>query len=353
MQDLLLNIIKNQNLKSVSVVGMAKNVGKTVAFNRLVQEAISQGLVPGLTSIGRDGEKTDAVFRIPKPGIFVAAGTLLATARGSLLRSEAKVEILAGTGFSTPLGEVMICRAAAPGYVELAGPVTSRQQQEVIHTLLYHGADLVLLDGALDRVSSAAPALAQGTILSTGAALGPSIPDVLAKTMDRVERFGLPPVKGNVLQLCRSIMERNKVVLVTRSGKIMVPAAEGSLVAGDLLREALSADTELVVMAGAVGNLVISALTEGVGNVRALHLVIRNGTCLLADGPVWLGFMAAGGSISVIEPIKLLAVTINPFNPTGPGFSPEKFLTVMGEALAPCTVVDVVLGKKYMAEIVF
>lgn len=342
---MLLKLVVNQKLKSVSLVGMAKNVGKTVAFNHLVREAAGRGLALGLTSIGRDGEKTDAVFRIPKPGIYAPAGALLATARGTLRNCEAEVEVLAGTGFSTSLGEVVLCRVTAPGYVELAGATLVNHHRKVIRSLLSHGADLVLVDGALDRVSSAAPSLAEGTILSTGAALGPGIPDVLAKTRDRVERFGLPPVAGSKLRLCRDLMDVSKAALVTRSGGVRVLETGGSLVAGAAVVRALTADTELVVLAGAVGNGVLEALTEGMANTGPVHLVIRNGTSLFAGRPVWQGFTAGGGTVSVVEPISLLAITVNPVSPTGPGFPPEAFLKAAGEALVPYPVVDVVMGK--------
>ena len=65
--------------KTMSIVGMCKNAGKTTMLNWLLTQGHLQGTL-GLTSIGRDGESTDVVTGTEKPGIFAKAGTLIATA---------------------------------------------------------------------------------------------------------------------------------------------------------------------------------------------------------------------------------------------------------------------------------
>ena len=44
-----------ENYKRISIVGMAKNAGKTTALNYLIEEAMDEGLTLGITSTGRDG----------------------------------------------------------------------------------------------------------------------------------------------------------------------------------------------------------------------------------------------------------------------------------------------------------
>ena len=200
---MLLDLIRESGAKTVSFVGMAKNVGKTVAYNRLVSEAAAAGVQLGLTSFGRDG-RTMRSSSVPKPRILAPAGAVIATARGSLQNGEAEVEILRETGFRTALGAVIIGRVRRAGLLELAGPTMIGQHREVAAALFELGAELVLVDGALDRASSAAPTLADGTFLATGAALGPVIEDVLARTRDRIERFSLPQVADPSLrEICR------------------------------------------------------------------------------------------------------------------------------------------------------
>ena len=56
--------------KTMSIVGMCKNAGKTTMLNWLLTAGHLRGTL-GLTSIGRDGESTDVVTGTEKPGIFV------------------------------------------------------------------------------------------------------------------------------------------------------------------------------------------------------------------------------------------------------------------------------------------
>jgi len=69
--------------KTMSIVGMCKNAGKTTMLNWMLTGGHLRGTL-GLTSIGRDGESTDVVTGTEKPGIFVKEGTLIATAKDML-----------------------------------------------------------------------------------------------------------------------------------------------------------------------------------------------------------------------------------------------------------------------------
>ena len=103
MSSQLLEILNS--VKTMSIVGMCKNAGKTTMLNWMLHHDRLQGTL-GLTSIGRDGESTDVVTGTEKPGIFVREGTLIATARDMLRLGDVTTEILETTGIPTPLGEV-------------------------------------------------------------------------------------------------------------------------------------------------------------------------------------------------------------------------------------------------------
>ena len=79
--------------KTMSIVGMCKNAGKTTMLNWLLTGGHLRGTL-GLTSIGRDGESTDIVTGTEKPGIFVREGTLIATAQDMLRLGDITKEIL-------------------------------------------------------------------------------------------------------------------------------------------------------------------------------------------------------------------------------------------------------------------
>ena len=67
------------NFKSVSVVGLAKNTGKTETLNFILQRLSDSGKTVAVTSIGLDGEQIDQVFGTQKPEITVYKGMIFNT----------------------------------------------------------------------------------------------------------------------------------------------------------------------------------------------------------------------------------------------------------------------------------
>jgi hypothetical protein len=126
----LWNQIRERGLATLAVVGMTKNTGKTVALNHLLACAAETGVAIGVTSIGRDGEDRDQVFFTPKPPVLVWSGSVIATARDTLLRAKVRWKLLAATGVGSPMGEIVIVRALDHGEMEIAGASRSSDQQE-------------------------------------------------------------------------------------------------------------------------------------------------------------------------------------------------------------------------------
>ena len=166
MTDALLRDL--HSVKTMSIVGMCKNAGKTTVLNWFLRHSRRDSVL-GLTSIGRDGESTDVVTGTEKPSIYVPAGTLIATARDMLRLCDVTKEIVMTTGIPTPIGEVVILRARSDGYVQLAGPSITTQLQTVSRHFFDLGACQSVIDGALGRKSLGARAVAEGVILCTGA----------------------------------------------------------------------------------------------------------------------------------------------------------------------------------------
>ena len=179
------------SVKTMSIVGMCKNAGKTTVLNWLLRNS-RHDRVLGLTSIGRDGESTDVVTGTEKPSIFVPAGTMIATAKDMLRLGDVTQEVLMTTGIPTPIGEVVIVRARSAGYVQLAGPSITTQLKTVSRHFFDLGADQSIIDGALGRKSLGARAVAEGVILCTGASYHMSMEKVVADTVNIYRIMNIP-----------------------------------------------------------------------------------------------------------------------------------------------------------------
>jgi hypothetical protein len=311
--------------RRLALVGLAKNTGKTQTLAAILTEHAAADLPVGVTSIGRDGEQRDVLdARIAKPAIQLQAGSLVAST-GALLRASGFAhERLEQTGVRTPLGEVVIARLSEPGAVEVAGPSAARDVRAVSDAMVAHGAERVLIDGAIDRRAASSPAVSDGLVLATGAVLGEAIELVVAATRDAVELVRLPLAGGDGVAL---------------EGRLVLSGEPAEIAA--LLREHPRADTFLV--EGALGERflegLLAARKERAG--RELRIVAGDPTrvFLSRHAPSWYG--RQGISIAVRRTIDLRAITVNPVAPHSHRFQSRELRELIAAAVPGVPVLDV------------
>ncbi len=134
--------------------------------------------------------------------------TLVATTVGSLERSPYAMGILERLPFRTPLGPVVIGRAAGGGHVEVSGPTTLTELRKTIARLRAHGAEQVIVDGAIDRLGSASPHVSDGIVLATGGMVDDSLEDVVTNTAATVDLLSTPQVAEQTRKLMAPHRER-------------------------------------------------------------------------------------------------------------------------------------------------
>lgn len=343
----LLELVSDHH-RILSVIGMAKNAGKTVALNELIAQASEHSLRLGLTSIGRDGEKLDVVTSTDKPTIYVEPGTLLATAEGLFDCSEARLELLEITDYGSPMGRIVIARTMSAGNIQLAGPCTNKGIRDVSERMLGYGARLVLVDGALDRVSSASPAIADAAILSTGAVLSRDMNKVIEQTAHRVHLFQLPSVQN---PFAKNISDElgyvpGVVLMEERENqmeRVDLPL-KTALNAGRHIADAMNSSTRYAIISGALVSKTLTDIMQITRAYKHVIFVVRDATRIFIDHRDWLRFEKSGIVVQVADPIEILAVTVNPYAPNGYFFEPHRFLVQLRELLSPIPVFDVVHG---------
>ncbi len=336
-------LISKENFRSIAIVGMTKNVGKTVTFNYLIRQFEAENIKPGLISAGYDGERFDRLTLKEKPRIYAPSGALVATAEACFEAADAGLRLLERSPFSTPLGAVLIARVGKAGLVELAGPGSISSLLDLNRKMLSFGAEYILVDGAINRLASASPYLTCGTILATGAALGPTMDDVIRKTIFRKDLFSTLPVESELYAAARAGLQEGSAVLLHRedcSFRIEPVKAAIPLLAGAQLAERCLEETEALVFGGA---LVDKNLQEAMDRYPVPPtLIVEDATKLFVSPELYYRYLDQGGKIRVLEAINLIAVTLNPSDPCGRGYDPQMFLERMSEALEPCPVFDLV-----------
>lgn len=331
--------------RRLAFAGLAKNTGKTVALATLLGELAARGETVGVTSIGRDGEAHDAIdARIDKPRIHLRAGSLVATTDMLLSASAVPHERLEATGLRTPLGRIQIARLHADGAVEVAGPTTARDVRVVSETMLALGAERVLVDGALDRRAAASPAIADGVVVSTGAALHRDVHEVMRRTREAVELLRLPvsedpAVRELVPALPSSalITARGDAILI--EDRIVLDGTDAEV--ANVLRAA--PDARHLVVAGALcepfAEQVVRALARQ--PAREVSLVVADGTRVFLSHRSCGWYRRQGVAIEALAPIDLRAITVNPVLPHSHRFDGALLRQLVQDAIPEVPVLDV------------
>jgi hypothetical protein len=324
----------------LTVVGMAKNVGKTVTLNYVQKHLYDQGLLLGLTSIGRDGERFDALTNLAKPPIVVQPGTIVATAEKAIRKSD-DLEFLQATGILTPLGEIVILRAHALAQVVLAGPSKNQEIKQLVRYLSAWGTDCILIDGAFDRQSSADPLVSNQVILATGATVSRDLNEVICMTKCRVEQLTLPESDSSY----RQTFNKSKAKVINQNNEeVREIFIDTPLLNSRQWLDLLGTNYAVLMVKGAIGDGLALAL---LAKQRPPMVIVQDGSKIFITPPVWQQLKASNIGFQAIQPINILGLTINPTYPGGSGFEPDALLQGMGRALEPLPVVDVVRGMKF------
>lgn len=327
----------------ISIVGMAKNAGKTVTMNHLIDEMAEKSLCVGVTSIGRDGERQDIVTKTDKPLIHLRKGSLVATAEVLFNLSEVKMEILEVTAFHTAMGRVIIGRTLSDGFVQVGGPTTNHAIREVSEKLCAYGANYVLVDGALDRTSSASPAISDACLLSTGAVVSRDMNKAVDQTIYRASLFQLNAVESSDLKEAWEIAETNrKPVIVSKDGqKKVLFDVSTAIGAGKAIAEALEDDTTSIVIPGALVTQTVMDVIQTARDFWNITWIVGDATKIFIEHKDWLYFMRIGVNVKVRYEIKLKAITVNPYAPSGYFYDSDLFVKALQSRSSDLPIVDV------------
>ncbi len=278
----------------IAITGIAKNTGKTTVLNAILSEKTNK--IRGITSIGYDGESTDQVTGTEKPVIYVSKNTLIATADGLLPYCDFTKELLSYTGFSSPMGEIIIVKALSDGYAQIAGPSTRSQMEETVKQLKRFGAEQILIDGALSRKSTAAISFSDACILSTGAAFSNSIDKIVEETIHFANLLTLPKYSdfSSITQIVDTLNEEetNKILSDLKNNKT-------------------------IFFKGAITSRLIKQILNSQQTIKCLKLIAEDGTRFLIESQLLNDITRRGVNLYVQNPINLIAVTVNPKAPSG------------------------------------
>ena len=315
--------------RSVSVVGMAKNTGKTECLKYILAGCAVRGHIAGVTSIGIDGESLDQVTGTEKPEIVLTEGTLFVTAENFYRERRLTSEILEVGSMQTALGRLVVARAVTTGKAVLAGPTATAQVKGVIRQLQEMGASTVFVDGALSRKSLGSPAVTDAMVLATGAALSPNLPELVRKTRFVYDLLRIPVFDSSLVPEMLEI--ESGIRAVTDEGQL-VDLGISSAFLLEQNKSRLFEYGNTLFVSGAVGDNLFDFLRKQ-PQVADVTLVLRDFTRIFASPVSVNAFLQKGGKIRMLMTARLLCICLNPWSPTGYVMDSERACATLSEAL--------------------
>lgn len=283
-----------------------------------------------ITSIGIDGEGLDQVTGTAKPEITVRAGMYFATSEKHYRSRHLLSELVDVSDETTSLGRVVTAKALIDGQVMLSGPSSGLSLKRWMRGIAGIGAHLVIVDGALSRLSSASPAITESMILATGAAYSSSLKTLVQKTAFVVELINIEMLDdASLIEMLDGI--ESGLWGIDEAGMLVNLNATTSLNLNTLHKDALKA-CRVVFVAGALTDRFLTAIRQS-GCVADIVLVVRDFTKIFVPQQSYSMFVKMGGTIRVLHRSKLIAVTVNPTAPSGIVLNSQELCAQLTERL--------------------
>lgn len=325
-----------RNYRSLSIVGLEKNTGKTVCLNYLLRRLDQLGVSTAVTSIGVDGEQVDSVFATAKPEITLYQGMQFITSQKHYYQRRLVSKIVSVDERRTALGQLVTAEVVCPGKVLLSGAATTSVLKQQIEQFKAGGMDLTIVDGALSRLSLASPTVTEAMILATGAAVSPNIQQLISRTRFVYRLIQLPEVAPDLRQSISAIS--SGIWGIDSDGLPHDLGIRSVFLLGrgddDIFRYG-----SRIFVAGAVSDKLLKYLAVQ-PNIRETELIVQDFTKFFVSPDIYADFTRRGGTIKVLQRSNLIAVCLNPTSPQGYTLNSEEACHQLSEALE-CPVYDV------------
>ena len=330
-------IDKLRNYRSLSIVGLEKNTGKTVCLNYLLGRLHQLGISTAVTSIGVDGEQVDSVYATAKPEITLYEGMQFITSHKHYLQRRLVSRILAVDERRTALGQLVTAQVLCPGRILLSGAATTGVLRQQIAQFRQGGVQLSIVDGALSRLSLASPTVTEAMILATGAAVSPNLQQLISRTRFVYRLINLPEVSDTLRDKLSAV--DSGLWIVDSDNNVHDLGIQSVFLLGPDSKEIFARGNTLFV-SGAVSNRLLKFLSA-LPNIKDIVLIVRDFTKLFITPDAYADFMRRGGTLQVLQRSRLIAVCLNPTSPQGYTLNSAEACRQLSEALQ-CPVYDVV-----------
>lgn len=315
--------------KSLSIVGLEKNTGKTECLNYVLRRLKDTDKQIALTSIGIDGETVDQVKNTHKPEIELQEGTIFLTSETHYREKLLVSEIMDLSQQHTSLGRLITARAMSTGKVLISGPADTVWLKSIIKDMASLNVDTTIVDGALSRLSLGSPAVTESIVLATGAAVSANIPQLVKKTKFVYDLINIEEYESDIKE---ELISKEKGIWAVDADGVIHDLDIPSVFLLEKNKDKLFTHGTVIFVTGAISDKLLNFLRIQ-KNIKDIVLVVKDFTKIFVTPQAYNAYLKRGGRIRVLLRTNLIAVTVNPVSPEGYVLDSETLRNAMSESL--------------------
>lgn len=309
--------LRENNIKILSIIGLSKNCGKTTTLNKLIELLEKENKKVCITSIGIDGECFDHLFLFEKPKIHLKENFYVVTSIESIKDKNLEFFIIKKFGIYTSKGELILIKLEKEGDVEVSGPYIGKDLQRVLDELNEFNFDIILIDGAIDRKVSIK--YSDGIILQTGLNIIDKKEEIVEETVFYKEIFSLPEIYDEIKDRIRKKINEKQLKKINKL------------------------EDDFVFINGALTDSILEELI----NENIKKVIVEHPYNIFISKKKFYDFKKLDGEIYVLKKVNLLGISFSSFYQEG-FFNLDdeiEIFNTLKEKLKPFEIFDPIKGR--------
>ncbi|MFW5888912.1 MAG: hypothetical protein ACOCUD_00890 [Bacillota bacterium] len=278
-----------------------------------------------ITSIGLDGEEIDQVTYLEKPQVYLRKNDLIATAKETLNKLEARYEILAETKIFTPIGNIIICRILSKGKALIAGPSLVSDMKFLINKIKELSTNKIIIDGAFFRKSFAS--ISDASILVIGANYSYDIDKTVNNAFLTYKKLTL----SKALNKYEGLKNKKNIVIIYQD-KILELDFSSIIGKADLILDKYAKTAQAIFLPNTLTEELVEELTKK-PFLYKFDIIVKSATNILLNDKHLKNIFRLNNKIYVLETIEIASVCFNPFSPRGYSYNKAEFASKLSKKL--------------------
>jgi hypothetical protein len=320
--------------RTISIIGLEKNIGKTTFLNFLLEGLSREYSGPLILSIGRDGEEEDRLEKTKKPRIKIYKGQYFISI-DSLLSNSPCIEILDNFGQLVSGANVFLARALEDTYVEIINPGSISLIRKIVEqSKSKFDISTVLIDGALDRKSHASSRLADGVFICSGAQVEGTVNDIIKKTETLIDRLEKQECSDELKDIIASDHNTSGLLIIRKNNIILRDKC--TLLELEVFEQCLK-DGDIIYTTGIITDSLAKRILE---TNKKIRMIVDDGTKIMMERITEKRLLRSGLKINLIYSIPVYGIVLSSVG-IRKSFNPSSLLSSFKERFRERLVLDI------------